>query len=64
MEFLLHYIDDFLLLGPPDSAGCAAAAETTLCVFNQLGLPVADTKIEGPSTCLYFLGIEIVTQAL
>ena len=43
----LHYLDDFLLLGP------------TIC--EELGLPVAPEKTESPCTALTFLGIEIDT---
>ena len=59
----LHYLDDFLLLGPPDSLACQAALATTLAACEDLGLPVAPEKTEGPSTVLTFLGIEIDTAA-
>ena len=62
VQFALHYLDDFLILGPADSAICQAALDTTLSICEQVGLPVAPEKTEGPTTCLTFLGIEIDTQ--
>ena len=55
----LHYLDDFLLLGPPSSPSCAAALRTTMALCEDLGVPVADEKTEGPATVLTFLGIEL-----
>ena len=31
---------------------------------SQLGIPIAQDKTEGPTTCLTFLGIEAETQAM
>jgi len=55
----LHYLDDFLLLGPPASPHCQEALQATLKLCRDLGVPVADEKTEGPATTLTFLGIEI-----
>ena len=60
----LHYLDDFLLLGPPASPKCAEALHSFLALCNQLGVPVAEEKTEGPSTSLSFLGIQIDTKSL
>ena len=64
MEESLHYLDDFLLLGPPASPKCAEALRTLLAICGQLGVPVAEEKTEGPLTTLTFLGIEIDTASL
>eukprot|EP00731_Ephydatia_muelleri_P022108 Em0014g699a len=45
---LLHYLDDFLLVGPPGKDTC---------------IPVASEKLEGPTTALTFLGIVLDTSA-
>ncbi len=58
---ILHYLNDFLTLGRPGSEECARSVDTLLKVFQELGLPVATSKSEGPTTCLSFLGIEIDT---
>ena len=60
----LHYLDDFLFIGAPDTGECKQALERALTTCDTLGIPVAKHKVEGPSTCLSFLGIELDTQAL
>lgn len=57
----LHYLDDFLLLGAPDSQEAAHALDIALKVLDLLGIPVATHKTEGPLTVLVFLGILIDT---
>ena len=61
VRFALHYLDDFLLLGPPNSDICKQALATTLALCDEVGLPVAPEKTEGPAPSLTFLGIEIHT---
>lgn len=58
----LHYLDDFLFLGAPDSEEATAALETVTRTLACMGIPVAIHKTEGPSTMLTFLGIVIDTQ--
>ena len=60
----LHYLDDFLLMGPPDSSTCAQALKATLDTCQELGVPVAAHKTEGPSCQLTFLGIQINTISM
>lgn len=55
----LHYLDDFLLLGAPQSPMCKRALDLTLMVCQELGVPIAPHKTEGPSPKLTFLGIQI-----
>ena len=45
---IMHYLDDFLVVGAPNSSECAATLTTLLRVFDWLGLPVALEKLEGP----------------
>ena len=59
----LHYLDDFLFCGPPATQVCAKALEVAVPVCQELGLPVAPHKVEGPATSLTFLGIEIDSVA-
>ena len=47
VRFVLHYLDDFLIFGPPCSDECQQALATTLQVCSELGVPVADEKVEG-----------------
>ena len=54
---LLHYLDDFLLLGPPGLPTCQDSMSTMLRVCQKPGMPVAREKSEGPATSLTFLGV-------
>ena len=57
----LHYLDDFILFGSPDSPECKRALEKALEICRRLGVPIAVHKTEGPVTVIVFLGIEIDT---
>ena len=59
VRYIIHYLDDFLRLGPPDSIECRRALDITLKVCKELGVPIAEDKLEGPVTQLTFLGIEL-----
>eukprot|EP00731_Ephydatia_muelleri_P037092 Em0394g4a len=56
---LIHYLDDFLLAGPPGQPTCSESTETMFRVCERLGIPVALDKLEGPATTITFLGITI-----
>ena len=55
---LLHYPDDFITAGPPDTPQCAHNLRTALAVCKRLGLPFHPGKSEGPATVLVILTIE------
>ena len=61
---ILHYLDDFLLVGSPNSEGCLQALTTMLEVCAKLGFPIAPDKLEGPAHCIVFLGILLDTQLM
>ena len=63
VEFVIHYLHDFLLLGCPGSEECATALEKLQGVFHGLSLPVAPDKLEGLTTKLVFLEFELDTVA-
>ena len=54
-----HYLDDFSIVGPPDSQQCAKDLETSLAMCEEAGCPVAGEKTEGPATEITLLGIEL-----
>ena len=60
---LLHYLDDFITAGPPDTNQCAENLATSIAVCHSLGLPLHPDKCIGPSTCLVVLGIELDSVA-
>ena len=63
VERALHYLDDFLFVGHPESDQCTKSLQAALAVCSCLGVPVAPEKTEGPSSVITFLGIEIDTLA-
>lgn len=58
----LHYLDDFLLIGAPNTKQAAHFLALALETLRMLGIPVASHKTEGPSTILTFLGILMDTH--
>ena len=60
----LHYLDDFLLFGEPNSSQCERALQAALARCRNLGVPVAPGKTKSPSTTLTFFGIELDTESL
>ena len=59
---LLHYLDDFLFIGPPSSNTCLQHLNTAKQVCHTLGVPLVLEKVEGPATALLFLGILLDIQ--
>lgn len=58
-----HYLDDFIIISPPHTTQCRKSLEILDRVCCSLGVPIADHKRDGPTTCLTFLGIEVDTLA-
>ena len=58
-----HYLDDFIIYGPPGSNQCAEQFHPTLKLCERLGVPLASEKLEGPTEYLTFLGIKVDTSA-
>ena len=61
---ILHYLDDFLIISPAKSPKGSQDLNTVLNLFDRLRVPVDHKKIEGPTTQLTFLGIEMDTENL
>ena len=59
VTFLKYYLDDFHTLGPPGSSVCQHNLDRSIDCFSKLGIPLHPDKLEGPSTCLTILGIEL-----
>ena len=58
----IHYLDDFFFVKPPGLGG--AALSRALALWESLGVPVAPNKVEGPSTTICFLGLELDSSTL
>ena len=64
VPLLFHYLDDFLIFGRPGSDEGLRYRQIALQVLEDLNIPVAWPKLEGPSTLVTFLGILIDTIRL
>nr|XP_002739190.1 PREDICTED: uncharacterized protein LOC100369835 [Saccoglossus kowalevskii] len=58
---IIHYLDDFLAVGPPNHQSCQRSKDIILNTCSTLGIPVAANKVEGPSSIITFLGVELDT---
>ena len=63
MDQIFHYIDDFIIVGPPNNDQCEFGLLPKQACEN-LGVLIAEDKTEGPSTCLTILGIEFDTEIM
>ena len=61
VQAVCHYLDGFVVLGPPSSETCAEHLQILHKVCNDLDVPLAPEKQEGPYTTITFLGITIDT---
>ena len=61
VEWIFHYLDDFVVIGPPGTLQCQRALDTLIRVYKQLGVPLAPEKQDGPTTSIVVLGILIDT---
>ena len=58
LKNLLHYLDDFIFVCK-SGEDASANKQILLDTFTLLGVPLEPSKLEGPATCLTFLGIEV-----
>ena len=56
----IHYLDDYLFVGQDD---CSTALAIAINTCDRLGIPIAQDKLEGPTTTLSFLGLQFDTVA-
>lgn len=63
VTIIIHYIDDFLFVVKLQS-DAELALKQALEICNELGIPMAQDKVEGPCHKLIFLGIQICTQTM
>ena len=64
VTFLRHYLDDFMTLGPPASPVCHDNLKACIRLCAILGLPLHPRKLEGPTTRLSILCIELDSSTL
>ncbi len=59
----IHYLDDFLIVGPPGTEATNRHLTTAIRTCTGLGFPVADHKTVSATTTITFLGIQIDSVA-
>ena len=64
VQWIIHYLDDFLMLGAPGTSQCSQALATTLATCDRLGCPIAPHKTVGPVTLIDFLGIQLDSTSM
>ncbi|XP_077778992.1 uncharacterized protein LOC144326320 [Podarcis muralis] len=57
-----HYLDDFILVAS-NANDCKALLQAFKALAEELGVPLANEKTEGPVTTMTYLGIELDTMA-
>ena len=61
VKYIYHYLDDFSVLGSPDSEECHRHLLCLQSVAADLGVPLVPDKQDGPITVIVFIGIIIDT---
>ena len=56
---IFHYLDDYITVGPPDSPQCRNNLTIIKTTCKNLGVPLEESKSEGPTPCITFLGLEL-----
>ncbi len=58
---IIHYVDDFLIISPPNQFD---DKNKFLQILSDLNIPIKFSKLEGPETIIVYLGFEIDTIAM
>ena len=63
IQNILHLLDDFLTIDPPDYMAERTMSLLTM-LFKRLNIPIAINKTVGPTQCLEYLGIILDTNKM
>ena len=64
LDTLDHYLDDFIFAGVEGTNNCQLLMDTVFDISSELGVPIAENKTLGSTTCITFLGLDIDTLAM
>lgn len=64
ISFILHILDDFLILGPANSEACLTNLNKFLSLCDTVGVPIKSEKTELPSTIMTFMGLELDSSTM
>ena len=60
----IHYVDDVLTIGHPDSDECKVNMALMQETCERAGLPLEPSKTKGPLSSITFLGIELDSSTM
>ena len=60
----VHYLDDFFTVGGSGTNACQENMNKMVTLCETLGAPLKEEKMEGPTTCITFLGIELDSHSM
>lgn len=64
IQNLIHILDDFLFVGPPNSNKCQCDMQKFLSMCDTTGVPINEGKTVFPTTCITFLGLELDSKIM
>lgn len=59
MEFIFHYLDDLLVMGPPGSGVYKHSLELLVAECHELGVHLAAVKLEEPGSVIRILKLTL-----
>ena len=59
VSWVVHYLDDFLMLSPGGSQECGNNMSSMIDVCMKAVLPIEPSKTVGPAAAICFLGMEL-----
>jgi len=64
VQHALHYLNDFFTAGLANSPMCKQNLQAMFTLCKKINAPIKMSKVEGPTTTLTFLGIQINTVTM
>ena len=64
VQDLLHYLDDYFTVGPPDSLVCASNIVSMIATCDEFGFIVNPKNSTKPATTTNFLGVDIYSVSM
>lgn len=59
ISYITHILDDFLILGPPNSSKCQEDLGNFLLLCKDIGVPIKQEKTENACQVITFMGLEL-----
>lgn len=59
IKHIIHILDDFLIMGPPNSQICQSNLNTFLDFCSEVGVPIKVEKTENATNIITFMGLEL-----